>query len=284
MVAGSGGGRVVTWDLGGDGPPLLILHATGFHGRCYLPMASSLQERFHCWAVDQRGHGESDPAPDGDYAWNHFTADAISVIDTLSLVRPFVFGHSLGGAVAVLAEAARPGTFAAMYLWEPIVLAPSVLGAFGARGTRRNSNMAGLARRRRPRFGSYGDAMLNYAGKAPFSRFRADALLAYVDGGFAPAAGGGISLRCSPEAEARVYEAAPGSGAFEACASVRVPVTLACGGRDPDVGARHLRTVASALGGAPVEVHEGLGHLGPFEDPPRAAARVASALTGNGSA
>ena len=33
----------------------------------------------------------------------------------------YCFGHSLGGALALLAEAAHPGTFAAIYAYEPAV-------------------------------------------------------------------------------------------------------------------------------------------------------------------
>lgn len=273
-VEGSGGARVVTWDLGGEGPPLVILHATGFHGRCYLPMAQAMRDRFHCWAVDQRGHGASDPAPDGDYSWSHFTADALTVVEALDLERPFVFGHSLGGAVAMLAEAARPGTWSAMFLWEPIVLTPTLRRAIG-----RNTHMATLARRRRPRFGSSADALANYAGKLPFSLFRADALLQYVEGGFSPVAGGEVALRCSPEAEALVYEGAPDSGAYEAAPSVMAPTVLAGGGRDADIDSAHLEALAAALGaGATIETYPRLGHLGPFEEPFAAADGVAPAL------
>lgn len=272
-VSGSGGVRLATWDLGGDGPPLLFLHATGFHGRCYLPVAAALREEFHCWALDQRGHGRSDPAPDCDYSWSHFTRDALAVIDALGLDRPAVFGHSMGGAVALLAESEEAGTFAGMYLWEPVVIAPS-----HRRAATRNHNLAGMARRRRPRFSSVSDALANYAGKPPFSLFRADALLSYVEGGFAPASDGGVSLCCSPEAEARVYEAAVDAGVFNALATVETSVTLACGGRNPDIDATQLHVIAAALGGAAVEIHEGLGHLGPFEDPPRVAAAIAAAL------
>ena len=32
-----------------------------------------------------------------------------------------IFGHSAGGLAAVLAEERQPGTFQAMYLYEPVV-------------------------------------------------------------------------------------------------------------------------------------------------------------------
>ena len=33
------------------------------------------------------------------------------------------FGHSLGGTLALAAELRRPGTFAAMFLYEPVIAA-----------------------------------------------------------------------------------------------------------------------------------------------------------------
>ena len=44
--------------------PLLVSHATGFHGRCYLPMAHELADRFHSIGFDYRGHGDT-PRPEG---------------------------------------------------------------------------------------------------------------------------------------------------------------------------------------------------------------------------
>jgi len=37
-------------DLGGDGPDLLLVHATGFHGRVWEPLAGHLNG-FHRWSV-----------------------------------------------------------------------------------------------------------------------------------------------------------------------------------------------------------------------------------------
>ena len=46
-------------EFGGDGPPLLLSHATGFHGYAYLPIADALDRRFTSYALDYRGHGDT---------------------------------------------------------------------------------------------------------------------------------------------------------------------------------------------------------------------------------
>ena len=44
---------------GGDHPILLVAHATGFHGRAYLPVAEHLAPPFHVFGLDFRGHGDT---------------------------------------------------------------------------------------------------------------------------------------------------------------------------------------------------------------------------------
>ena len=61
--------RLHTLDWGGDGAPIVILHATGFLGRIYRPLAERLRAIGHVYSYDQRGHGDSSAAPDGVYTW-----------------------------------------------------------------------------------------------------------------------------------------------------------------------------------------------------------------------
>ena len=51
-VSSSDGVELAVHDLGGRGPTLLVSHATGFHGRCYLPVAAALADRFHTIAFE----------------------------------------------------------------------------------------------------------------------------------------------------------------------------------------------------------------------------------------
>ena len=69
------GVHLVVHDLGGDGPTLLHSHATGFHGRCYVPIADALADRFHSVGFDYRGHGDT-PQPEQAIDWERYGDDA----------------------------------------------------------------------------------------------------------------------------------------------------------------------------------------------------------------
>src|SRR5205807_8354699 len=84
----SDGVDVAAWDLGGDGPPVLMAHATGFHGMVWRPMAAHLRD-FHCYSFDERGHGDSSRPAGEDYDWTGFADDALAVVDGIELDRPY---------------------------------------------------------------------------------------------------------------------------------------------------------------------------------------------------
>lgn len=288
-VSGVGGVEIVTWDLGGRGPPLLLVHGTGFHGRVWLPLAEVLGSRFHVWALDQRGHGASGHAPGGSYRdWAPFAQDLILAADAITQAQTsslppaatpaeitgsvYAAGHSLGAAVLLLAEQARPGTFASMYCYEPIMFSP------GNSDLPEGANpMSELARRRRPWFPSRQDAMDNYRSKPPFSKFRPDVLDAYVRYGFKEDQDGAIRLLCPPEEEATVYEGAVLHRAYQHLEKVTCPVTVA-GSTAGDISARSLRAIARDLPAGRVELYEDLSHFGPMEDPDRVARAIIASL------
>src|SRR5689334_18157382 len=145
---------VAVHDLGGAGAPLLLCHATGFCGRAYEPLAAELADRFHVWALDFRGHGDSS-APEGErFHWDGMADDLLAAIDVIATGPIAVFGHSLGGGVAMLAEQRRPATLRWAYLFEPIVV-PAVEGT----GFAGPNIMSSAARRRRPTFPSKAAAL-----------------------------------------------------------------------------------------------------------------------------
>ena len=54
-------------------------------------------------ALDLRGHGDSEWAPNGDYSFTAYSADCLAVVDQLER-PPVLVGASLGGMAAMLAE------------------------------------------------------------------------------------------------------------------------------------------------------------------------------------
>jgi pimeloyl-ACP methyl ester carboxylesterase len=267
-VAGADGVEIATWDLGGSGPALLLSHATGFHGRTWSPLAPRLGTRHHVWALDHRGHGSSGHSPDGRYDdWDRFADDLLAVVDALtvaSLVDPGdlrAAGHSLGGAVLLLAAQRRPGLFRSLYCYEPIVFPPP-----SDREPPPN-RLADVALRRRETFVSLEAARANYASKPPFSRFAPAALDAYLAGGFTPRADGSVGLCCRPAEESSVYEGASRHGAYLGLRDVDIPVTVACGESGGDLGLDLLGDLAGRLPQGRLEPTKGCSHFGPFEAP-----------------
>ena len=265
---------IAVHDLGGDGPPLLFAHATGFHGMVFAPLARSLRGLFHGFALDERGHGDSAMPAGMDFDWHGFARDVLAAVDGLGLTRPFAVGHSGGGAGLLLAEQARPGTFRALYLFEPIVFPPT--GPFPSAS--KGNPLAESARRRREVFDSRQDALANYESKPPFERLAPEALHAYVDHGFADLDDGRVRLKCRGETEATVYEIILGHDAYDHLPEVGCPVTVACGATSDTFGAGLVDALVERLPRARAEVVPGVGHFGPLEDPALLAASIRSAF------
>jgi pimeloyl-ACP methyl ester carboxylesterase len=272
---------LATYCFGGDGPPVMLLHATGFHGRGWLPLAPALTERFTVWSVDQRGHGASGKAPDGRYDdWSVFVDDLFPVLDAIGGEGWSAFGHSLGGGVLLLAEQRRPGTFRALCLYEPVVI-PAQSAGTGFDGS---ITMGDLARKRRRRFDSFEAARANFAAKPPMNTFAPDALDAYVNYGFLPDPEGGVSLACTPDDEASVYDGAATSGAWDHLDWVRAPTMVLGGGLRQDPVNLVVEEVARRLPRGGARRFPDLSHFGPFEAPLVVGRVAADALVGGAGA
>ncbi|KOU18421.1 alpha/beta fold hydrolase [Streptomyces sp. WM6368] len=100
-------------DFGGAGRPLLALHGGMSEGAAFTGLAEALRGQWRVIAPDQRGHGDSDRAP--DYRREGYVRDAVALLDHLGLGSPVaVLGYSLGGLNAYHLAAAHPGRVSAL--------------------------------------------------------------------------------------------------------------------------------------------------------------------------
>jgi pimeloyl-ACP methyl ester carboxylesterase len=100
-------GRLRLLDWGGDGrPAVLLLHGFTGHAHAWDTLSIALQPRYHVMALDQRGHGDSDPAD----VYNAVAAfdDLVGVVDQLRLERLVLIGLSMGGRNAMYFTSRRP--------------------------------------------------------------------------------------------------------------------------------------------------------------------------------
>jgi pimeloyl-ACP methyl ester carboxylesterase len=105
---GASGNRLVADVFGDSGPPVLLLHGGGQTRHAWTKTAAAIAGKGHmAYALDQRGHGDSDWVGDGSYEFADFAADARAVAAELtrrSGIKPIAVGASLGGIASLLAE------------------------------------------------------------------------------------------------------------------------------------------------------------------------------------
>ena len=89
-------------DWGGEHlPAILFLHGGSLNAHTWDTVCDLLRDRYHCIAVDLRGHGDTDWAPDGDYSQDTMRRDVEGVVQALGLENFLLVGMSLGGGVAL---------------------------------------------------------------------------------------------------------------------------------------------------------------------------------------
>ena len=261
--------------------PVLLSHATGFHGRVFDPVAEQLRNSHHCYSFDYRGHGDSGLPQDWKANWNGYGDDALAIARVITATQVSVgqpatkiigAGHSMGGAALVMAALRAPELFRALVLYEPIIFPPQV--RVGSTNAGIPSPLADGARRRRSTFISFDEAITNYSSKPPLNVMRPDALRAYVMHGFR-AQHDGISIKCSPEHEARTYEMGAIHETWNDLPKLRVPVWLVSGEVIPHTPGAIAALIANEILGSTLVQWTDLGHFGPMQDPQRFAQLIA---------
>ncbi len=84
-----------------DKPTILFLHGVGLTARTWDLVCLGLRHDFHCVALDQRGHGDTEWSADGEYGTEALCADVRGLVQHLGLDDFFLVGHSMGGMVAL---------------------------------------------------------------------------------------------------------------------------------------------------------------------------------------
>ncbi len=95
---------LMSHDVLGSGPPLLLLHAGVCDRRMWRPQVQELMGAHRVISPDLPGFGET-PLQPGAFS---FVAEIVEMLDLLGVERAFVVGSSFGGRVAMDVAAAEP--------------------------------------------------------------------------------------------------------------------------------------------------------------------------------
>jgi len=138
-------------------PAVVFLHGITGHARTWDDEARLLADRYRVLALDQRGHGDTDPAPDGDYSDDALLGDLVAFTDALGVRRCTLVALSLGGRVAINFAGTHPGRVERLVIVD---IGPEIAPVGRARV---GALMAGAPER----FESVEDVITHMRGNAP---------------------------------------------------------------------------------------------------------------------
>lgn len=188
-------------------PLLHFVHGNSYPSGAYGRLLDALRDEYDVRTTDMLGHDPRYPVDDN---WQGLVAELSAQLETYG--KPAILvGHSLGGAVAMLAAARRPELARCVVMLDSPVVGgwrALVWRAAKALGLGRRLSPGGIAIRRRHVWPSRAAAYEHFHGKPIFRAWAPGALDDYLDHGLVPHADG-VQLRFSREVESDIYSTLP---------------------------------------------------------------------------
>lgn len=250
-------------DYKGNGPALLLLHATGFLPWTWHPVARRLKEKFRVIAPYFCDHREADPHM-GGLGWLSLAEDLTHFCAALSLEAPYLIGHSMGATVVTLAHAAHGTPAAGVVLIEPIFL-PETL--YQSRLTVEQHPLAAKAIKRRNTWTDRDEAITDFKRKPFFQSWDDEVLSLYVTHGITDNTAGGLELTCSPKREASLFMGSMQHDPWPHLPAIACPTLVLEGENSENRPWIDLRKAANLIPRGQYRMVHNAGHLIPMEKP-----------------
>ena len=262
------GVRLHYLDWGGDGPPMLFIHPTGFHAHVWDSYVAHFRDRFRCYAVDTRGHGDSDRP--GVYNWDAMAGDIVALVDALDLREITGVGHSGGGTSIAVLAGRRPERMRRAVLIDPIFI------FLDLRRAGVSENRLEMASRKRRMVWPSRQAMIeSYGGRPPFNAWLPENLANYVNYGVYDQPDGTVILKMPGEHEAEVFhQAAFGLDPEEILRAIRCPTLVVAGAESEAFPHDRAERTVSLLAQGDLHSIPGEGHFAPFSRTPDVIAAI----------
>lgn len=274
---------IPTLDFGGQGEPLVFLHANGYPPACYRPLLEELARRFrvHAPLLRPLWPGES---PNSLQDWRPLSRDLLCYLEENELDGVIGVGHSMGATALLRAALWQPERFRALVLLDPVLFLPSfmlfwkLVRALGL-GYRLHP-LIPLALRRRRTFDDLEKVFQAYRRRPLFRYFSDEALRTYIHGIVQPGANGTYTLAYSPEWEARIYYTGVWRDwdIWRNLPALRVPTLILRGAETDTFLERTARYVQRRAPQVRIETLEKSTHLLPLERPQEVVQRISDSL------
>jgi pimeloyl-ACP methyl ester carboxylesterase len=265
-----GGVDIQYLSYGGDGPALLLLHATGFLPWLWHPVSRRLCGSYRVIAPYFCDHRHAEPE-EGGLSWEVLAHDLAALCRALNIDSPFMAGHSMGATVMTLAAAITDLKPRGMVLIEPIYLPRQI---YAMSMTVDQHPLASRSIKRRNQWAHHEEARQYLRSKPLFARWDDEALDLYLRHGMVSGDGGGLTLACHPRREASLFMGGGHRDPWPLLPDVDCPVLLVEG---QDSENRHfidLKDAAFRFPRGAYRLVEEAGHLIPMEKPGEVAALI----------
>ena len=203
--------EVLTLDIGdaeiqylhypSDGPPLLMLHATGLLPWMWHPIAGRLAARYRVIAPYFCDHRPVEPE-EGGVNWLLLASDLTRLCRLLSLEHPLMVGHSMGATIIAIAHVEHGMPAGRMALIEPIFLPPSI---YTSGISVEQHPLASRSIKRRNEWSGAAEAREYLKSKSMFARWDEEMMDLYIRHGMESGDTGGLTLACHPRREAALF-------------------------------------------------------------------------------
>lgn len=260
--------------LSESGPNFHFLHANGYPPEAYRELLRPLTSAYSVSLSYLRPFWPG-TSPDELKNWTLLRDDYLEQISKFSKSDPELIGggHSLGGAVSLLAALKAPDIFRALILIEPVIFTPlrAVLYRtfFHLHLLETILPLIRRTRRRKREFQSSAEMYNNYRSKSVFENISDSILGDYVSGLVFPQDGGAVHLRYSPDWEARIYQTSGSADLriWRTISRLQCPVLILRGGKSRTLTGRSLHRLNRRSDLITVKTIQEGGHLLPFEHP-----------------
>lgn len=209
------------WHWPGEGTPIVFLHATGFHARCWDAVIDALPEH-PIYAIDLRFHGTS--GKEGKVEWPLMAADIVAALDTLQLKNVLLVGHSVGGYLATIAAAERPERIEKLILLDPVIMAPERY-AYSKQVRHIMKPEDNPISRRRNAWSGPDEMYERFKERSPFNLWQDRVLKDFCTHALAPG-DAPRELACNPLHEVQIYHHQNGDAIGAALPRVKQPVAI----------------------------------------------------------
>ena len=270
------------WGSAGPGPSLLLLHATGFHARCWNQAIAALPEGTHVIAPDSPGHGRS-YRPETLQDWSATVGDIVAFAGSLNVGPLIAVGHSMGGFVASQLAALLPDRFSRLLLVDPVLMSPEIYRTLIDQPVVNPEDHP--VSKRRNVWDSADQMITRFSDRPPYSNWRPEILADYCRFGLLPYPHGHhLELACPPYLEASAYTGAGRIDPFPLIGKVSCPVTVLRARNAERLSAMDF-SISPTWPGVASQFAEGrdlhwpdLSHFIPMEAPERLAALIVEQL------